>query len=169
MGEPRGEMRTFYPGIAAAKKLLVRVEQTEGQTIFVPSEWYHTVENLEDSFSINRNWINATNVHRCWDKIQAQATQSQEEATKHQLEDDVHWLWIILSKKAKHILNKPRKDLMDKFDLKAIFPILDGMLQLIADASERGNLFKNLESDIRDLFCQVQHCLDTEVSFFNSC
>lgn len=32
------------------------------QALFVPSGWYHSVENLEDTVSINHNWINGFNV-----------------------------------------------------------------------------------------------------------
>ena len=37
--------------------------QEPGETIFVPSGWHHTVENLDDSLSINHNWLNAHNIH----------------------------------------------------------------------------------------------------------
>jgi hypothetical protein len=40
--------------------------QEAGEAIFVPSGWYHTVENLEDTLSINHNWLNAHNVHWAW-------------------------------------------------------------------------------------------------------
>ena len=29
----------------------------------MPSGWHHTVENLDDSLSINHNWLNAHNIH----------------------------------------------------------------------------------------------------------
>ena len=31
--------------------------------IFVPSGWHHTVENLQDTLSINTNWLNGHNIH----------------------------------------------------------------------------------------------------------
>lgn len=37
--------------------------QEPGETIFVPSGWHHCVHNLEDTLSINHNWLNAHNVH----------------------------------------------------------------------------------------------------------
>uniref|UniRef100_A0A915PY13 Jumonji domain-containing protein 4 n=1 Tax=Setaria digitata TaxID=48799 RepID=A0A915PY13_9BILA len=36
--------------------------QEEGEIVFVPSNWYHQVHNLEDAVSINHNVINAGNV-----------------------------------------------------------------------------------------------------------
>lgn len=37
--------------------------QEAGETIFVPSGWHHTVQNLEDTLSINHNWLNGYNIH----------------------------------------------------------------------------------------------------------
>ena len=36
--------------------LLAKVVQEAGETIFVPSGWYHQVTNLVDTVSINHNW-----------------------------------------------------------------------------------------------------------------
>ncbi|CAG9538841.1 unnamed protein product [Cercopithifilaria johnstoni] len=35
--------------------------QEEGEIVFVPSNWYHQVHNLEDTVSINHNFVNASN------------------------------------------------------------------------------------------------------------
>jgi hypothetical protein len=32
----------------------------------VPSGWHHTVRNLEDTLSINHNWLNGFNLHWAW-------------------------------------------------------------------------------------------------------
>ncbi len=32
----------------------------------MPSGWHHTVTNLEDTLSINHNWLNGFNLHRGW-------------------------------------------------------------------------------------------------------
>ena len=40
--------------------------QEAGEALFVPSGWHHTVANLEDTLSINHNWLNAHNVHWAW-------------------------------------------------------------------------------------------------------
>jgi hypothetical protein len=38
------------------------VIQETGETIFVPSRWHHQVVNIEDTVSINHNWINGCNI-----------------------------------------------------------------------------------------------------------
>lgn len=40
--------------------------QEAGETIFVPSGWFHQVWNEEDTISINHNWANACNVDLLW-------------------------------------------------------------------------------------------------------
>lgn len=42
------------------------VLQNAGDAVFVPSNWYHQVWNLEDAISINHNWINGCNIKRTW-------------------------------------------------------------------------------------------------------
>ncbi|XP_037778337.1 2-oxoglutarate and iron-dependent oxygenase JMJD4-like [Penaeus monodon] len=54
-----------YPNAASAKGR-IEVIQEQGETIFVPSCWHHQVWNLEDTISINHNWLNGTNLHRAW-------------------------------------------------------------------------------------------------------
>lgn len=44
--------------------------QESGETIFVPSGWHHTVRNLEDTLSINHNWLNGYNMHWAWALLQ---------------------------------------------------------------------------------------------------
>ncbi|CED85027.1 Uncharacterized conserved protein, contains JmjC domain [Phaffia rhodozyma] len=57
-----------------AEQAGLTVIQEEGETIFVPSGWYHQVENLSTGegtgsqiLSINHNWGNATNVRQMYD------------------------------------------------------------------------------------------------------
>lgn len=40
-----------------------------GETLFVPSGWYHQVRNIEDSVSVNHNWFNGCNIGRIIDNI----------------------------------------------------------------------------------------------------
>lgn len=40
------------------------VIQNSGEAIFVPSGWYHQVQNLEDTISINHNWVNGCNIRK---------------------------------------------------------------------------------------------------------
>ncbi|GMI13499.1 hypothetical protein TrLO_g4216 [Triparma laevis f. longispina] len=60
---------TMFPGLKLARKHTVIVDQLKGETIFVPSGWHHTVENLEDTFSINHNWLNGFNLEGSWKKL----------------------------------------------------------------------------------------------------
>lgn len=42
---------------------MIEVIQEERETIFVPSGWYHQVENLSHpTFSLNHNWCNSVNL-----------------------------------------------------------------------------------------------------------
>lgn len=41
----------------------IEVVQRAGELLFVPSGWFHQVENLEDTISINHNWLTAHNAH----------------------------------------------------------------------------------------------------------
>jgi hypothetical protein len=49
----------------------IKVIQEAGETIYVPSGWFHQVHNLEDTISINHNWFNACNLDLCWNFIRA--------------------------------------------------------------------------------------------------
>lgn len=42
------------------------VIQKTGEAIFVPSNWHHQVWNLEDTISINHNWVNGCNINTMW-------------------------------------------------------------------------------------------------------
>ncbi|XP_046555323.1 2-oxoglutarate and iron-dependent oxygenase JMJD4-like [Haliotis rubra] len=48
----------------------LEVYQEEGEIIFVPSGWHHQVFNVEDTISINHNWLNGCNIDICWAHIQ---------------------------------------------------------------------------------------------------
>ncbi|XP_055916738.1 2-oxoglutarate and iron-dependent oxygenase JMJD4 homolog [Eupeodes corollae] len=56
--------------------------QTENESIFVPSGWYHQVWNLTDTISINHNWFNACNAPTIWRNL-AQCMQR----VIHEIED----------------------------------------------------------------------------------
>ena len=47
-----------------------RIRQKRNEIVFVPSEWYHQVKNIESTISINHNWFNATNVMTIWNILQ---------------------------------------------------------------------------------------------------
>ena len=47
----------------------IEVVQHPGEAIFVPSGWYHDVENLDDCLSVNCNWANASNLLWCGPRL----------------------------------------------------------------------------------------------------
>lgn len=59
-----------YPKLKEATKYIITVYQEEGETIFVPSGWYHEVVNITDVVSINHNWFNAHNGGKVWRFLQ---------------------------------------------------------------------------------------------------
>lgn len=40
--------------------------QYEGEIVFVPSNWYHEVQNIDDTLSINHNWIDSEGLMASW-------------------------------------------------------------------------------------------------------
>lgn len=51
-----------FPSLQAARDKAIEIIQGAGEALFVPSGWAHSVENLEDTISINHNWLNGFNV-----------------------------------------------------------------------------------------------------------
>lgn len=45
---------------------IMTVIQYPGEIIFVPSGWYHEVANIENSLSINHNWIDSSSLDASW-------------------------------------------------------------------------------------------------------
>ncbi|KAL3152641.1 hypothetical protein ABBQ32_001655 [Trebouxia sp. C0010 RCD-2024] len=64
------EGRDRFPNLKQACQHVVECIQESGETIFVPSGWHHTVHNLEDTLSINHNWLNGYNMHWAWALLQ---------------------------------------------------------------------------------------------------
>ena len=54
-------------------------QQGPKEVIFVPSGWYHQVENLTDTLSINHNWFNATNIQFVWEQLYSEMIKVQKE------------------------------------------------------------------------------------------
>ena len=51
-----------YALLHQARAHMQVIHQLPGETIFIPSNWYHQVSNLTDCISINRNWCNSANL-----------------------------------------------------------------------------------------------------------
>jgi JmjC domain, hydroxylase len=45
----------------------IQFVQRSGELVFVPATWRHSVMNLEETISINHNWITTVNVQLVWD------------------------------------------------------------------------------------------------------
>ncbi|CAO4369338.1 unnamed protein product [Caenorhabditis nigoni] len=58
--------------------------QEPGEIVFVPSNWWHQVHNLEDTISINHNWMNSTNLGLVRDFLK-----KREEDVRNELSDCV--------------------------------------------------------------------------------
>uniref|UniRef100_A0A4W3HTH0 Jumonji domain-containing protein 4 n=1 Tax=Callorhinchus milii TaxID=7868 RepID=A0A4W3HTH0_CALMI len=68
----------LYPG-AAQSHSPIEVIQEPGEVLFVPSGWYHQVHNLEDTISVNHNWLNGCNVDTVWRFLRAELSAVQDE------------------------------------------------------------------------------------------
>ncbi|CAL1539742.1 unnamed protein product, partial [Lymnaea stagnalis] len=68
-----------YPDAASVVDNAITVLQNPGEIIFIPSGWYHQVFNLEDTISINHNWINGCSSHLCWEYVKSRLTAVQKE------------------------------------------------------------------------------------------
>jgi len=50
----------------------ITIYQKAGEVIFVPSGWHHQVFNLEDTVSINHNWMNAYSIKYLFHHLQSE-------------------------------------------------------------------------------------------------
>lgn len=76
---PPGEEQTFKDSLGnlpydickenLAETKYFEVIQQPGEVIFVPSGWYHQVWNLDDTISINHNWVNGCNIEIMYDTL----------------------------------------------------------------------------------------------------
>uniref|UniRef100_A0A3B3BNT0 2-oxoglutarate and iron-dependent oxygenase JMJD4 n=1 Tax=Oryzias melastigma TaxID=30732 RepID=A0A3B3BNT0_ORYME len=57
----------------------LEIIQEAGEIIFVPSGWHHQVYNLEDTISINHNWLNGCNIDIMWQFLQNELSSVQKE------------------------------------------------------------------------------------------
>ncbi|XP_069778245.1 2-oxoglutarate and iron-dependent oxygenase JMJD4 [Narcine bancroftii] len=67
----------------------IEVVQEAGEVIFIPSGWHHQVYNLEDTISINHNWLNGCNIDIMWSFLQGElrAVQGEIDEWKDHMED----------------------------------------------------------------------------------
>ncbi|BDA42235.1 2-oxoglutarate and iron-dependent oxygenase JMJD4 [Coccomyxa sp. Obi] len=143
-----------FPNLAAARQHVVEVVQGVGEAIFVPSGWHHTVENLEDTLSINHNWLNAFNLHWGWTLLQRERAEAaaaiedcRETCTLEEFEALVErnmaancgldfraaaeFVGCIAAREL-HLIRQPATEraqrLMHLFNLRRALPVLEGLL-----------------------------------------
>jgi hypothetical protein len=152
-------MAVFFPGLKEARRHAIEIRQEAGETIFVPSKWHHTVENLMDTLSINHNWLNRANIKYSWDylkselnalqkgKVNGQQLSSETVASNpnskdsSQVGDDFILLWHVLSKKIRNHLSEVSASGVNEhmvMDMEAILLILSEMNCMLEDGSILG-------------------------------
>uniref|UniRef100_A0A7N5JTK1 Jumonji domain-containing protein 4 n=1 Tax=Ailuropoda melanoleuca TaxID=9646 RepID=A0A7N5JTK1_AILME len=60
----------------------LELTQEAGEMVFVPSGWHHQVHNLEDTISINHNWVNGCNLANMWHFLQQELRAVQQEVSE---------------------------------------------------------------------------------------
>ncbi|XP_025241765.1 jmjC domain-containing protein 4 isoform X1 [Theropithecus gelada] len=60
----------------------LEITQEAGEMVFVPSGWHHQVHNLDDTISINHNWVNGFNLANMWRFLQQELCAVQEEVSE---------------------------------------------------------------------------------------
>lgn len=72
---------TFYRNDSHSgdDKSIVQIDQCQGEMMFVPSTWRHSVLNLEEAVSINHNWITICSIDCIFDCLMEEMTAIEEE------------------------------------------------------------------------------------------
>ncbi|KAL2769059.1 2-oxoglutarate and iron-dependent oxygenase JMJD4 isoform 2, partial [Daubentonia madagascariensis] len=82
----------------------LEVTQEAGEMLFVPSGWHHQVHNLDDTISINHNWVNGFNLAHMWHFLQQELRAVQEEVIMRScsginFEEFYHFLKVIAERR----------------------------------------------------------------------
>lgn len=67
-----------YPWLCMARNHVIEVIQYPCEAIFVPSMWYHTVENMDDVISINHNWISTSSIMNSFRYLEEERKKAEE-------------------------------------------------------------------------------------------
>ena len=62
--------------------------QREGEAIFVPCGWQHEVRNLEETLSINHNWITTANIDQTWECMRLEMKAIEAELKEWDMDSD---------------------------------------------------------------------------------
>ncbi|NWH41928.1 JMJD4 protein, partial [Chloropsis hardwickii] len=73
--------KRIYPRYSQSQAPL-EILQEAGEIVFIPSGWHHQVYNLEDTISINHNWVNGCNVAVMWCFLQDELAAVQREISQ---------------------------------------------------------------------------------------
>ncbi|NXK70764.1 JMJD4 protein, partial [Sylvietta virens] len=73
--------KRIYPRFGRSQPPL-EILQEAGEIVFIPSGWHHQVHNLEDTISINHNWVNGCNVAVMWCFLQDELAAVQREISQ---------------------------------------------------------------------------------------
>ncbi len=181
---------TFYPGLKLARLHAIEVIQEATETIFVPSGWHHTVENMEPTLSVNHNWINETNILWSWEKVSREIASlhntmiSKEDGilssnVEHspgdgthscsQIEDDLYLIWLIVSKKAMDTLLLLRdgptcNNESPRSILRAIAPVLRGIKQIVDIRMVQHFKWNSSQCNVEELLQLIHDAEISEVS-----
>lgn len=74
--QPQG--RREWSQLETALSHMQIIDQQPHETIFIPSNWHHQVDNQTDCISINRNWCNATNVPSLYEAIKEELAHAED-------------------------------------------------------------------------------------------
>lgn len=79
---------TFFDGARSSHdEKEFSIIQNAGQAMFVPSTLQHEVVNLEETISINHNWITTANIDLCWQCLVAEMAAIEKELTDWGISD----------------------------------------------------------------------------------
>lgn len=167
-------MSILYPGLQYARQYAFSVRQPSGATLFVPSNWFHTVENIEDTLSINHNWMNGANIRKCWHYVESKVRRSPVRASTastkgadvdstvgavlEKIDDDVQLVWEVVEKKASSYIQLDAGSLSptQTQDLVGILFVVDGLLALYNDRNLHVDATKEF-----DKIKQIRHTIKT--------
>ncbi|KAL3910355.1 MAG: hypothetical protein SGILL_007723 [Bacillariaceae sp.] len=75
---------TFFSPFDDGDDTSFQVIQRTGQAMFVPATWQHQVVNLEETISINHNWITTANLDLTWECLRTEMAAIRDELSKWQ-------------------------------------------------------------------------------------
>ncbi|XP_028128145.1 2-oxoglutarate and iron-dependent oxygenase JMJD4 [Diabrotica virgifera virgifera] len=69
-------------------KQCIEVVQNPGEAIFIPSGWYHQVQNISYAISVNHNWVNGCNINMMYESLLRALNDVKEEIKDYSEMDD---------------------------------------------------------------------------------